>query len=201
MQAVSTDVSDQSVANGSMFDSAGASDSVPEEPPSNFPMSHNRRTPAQPVAPRPQAPTLQDPHQVINHFPAKITRGRGVPMELDSGDEDTFECAALKFPPRTGNDAVAVNKVCYLTHPDTGDKVIAEGKTGGSWKAKAQKLGHLCNQGQQMVQVHRIIIQNVRLLHVEERQPFLTVDEAVVKPTGSNVFVKWDSKHIHKKTT
>ena len=107
---------------------------------------------------------------------------------------------ALRFPPRPGSDAIAVNKVCYISHPGMGDDAVAEGRTGGSWKAKASKLGHLCGPGEQMIQVHKVLVPNVQLLYPEERQAFKFLEDAVVKPTGSNVFIKWDAKHIHKKT-
>ena len=51
-----------------------------------------------------------------------------------------------------------------------------------------------------MIQVHKVLIPHLRLLHAKDRQPFESLDDAVVKSTGSNVFVKWDSRYIHKKT-
>ena len=200
MQAVSTDISDQSVANGSMVESATASESIAQEPRSNSKGFLSPRAVVNMSTQRPPPPVLHDPHHVSVDIPTKTSRGRGLPTKLESVDDDTFDNPALKFPPRSSSEAIAVNKLCYLSHPDSGDRVVAEGKTGGSWKAKAQKFGHLCDPGEQMVQIHRVIVPNTRLLHVEVRQPFQTVDDAVVKPTGSNVFVKWDTRFLHKKT-
>ena len=102
----------------------------------------------------------------------------------------------LLMMPRLSEDPVACNKPVYILHPDHPDKVVAEGKSGGSWKARTQKLGHLCAKGEQMVQVHVINIQKCRLLHVEERQAFKVLDDAVVKKTGSTVFVKWSARYL-----
>ncbi|KAG0625678.1 hypothetical protein M758_2G072900 [Ceratodon purpureus] len=102
----------------------------------------------------------------------------------------------LMIMPRITDDPVACNKPCYILHPDLPDVVVADGKTGGSWKAKTLKFGHLCNKGEQMVQVHQIRVPKCRLLHVEEKQAFSTLDDALVKSRGSNVFIKWSSKHL-----
>ena len=102
----------------------------------------------------------------------------------------------LMMLPRISEEPIACNKPCYILHPDFPDTVVAEGKSGGSWKAKTQKLGHLCSKTEQMVQVHVIKLQNCRLLNVEERQPFKTLDDAVVKRSGSNVFVKWSTRYL-----
>ena len=107
---------------------------------------------------------------------------------------------ALKFPPKSGCEAIAVNKPCFLTHPDMGDEAVAEGRTGGSWRAKAQKFGKLCEQGEQMVQIYKVLLPKIRLLHVEDRHQFVYLEDAIVKSTGSNVFVKWDCKYLHKKS-
>ncbi|KAG0574943.1 hypothetical protein KC19_VG304400 [Ceratodon purpureus] len=102
----------------------------------------------------------------------------------------------LMMMPRLSEDPVACNKPCYILHPDFPDVVVAEGKTGGSWKAKTQKLGHLCSKGEQMVQIHHIRKPDYRLLHIEERQPFTILDHVVVKRSGSNVFIKWHTRYL-----
>ncbi|KAG0588034.1 hypothetical protein KC19_2G210300 [Ceratodon purpureus] len=199
MEAVSTDISDQSVANGSVNESAYGADVPSADPASSFRVPCSARKQGEPTSHGPPPPPLQDPHNAVASLPSLPGRGRGLPSEFDSVEDDSSHNIALKFPPRAGNDAIAVNKLCYITHPDSGDTVIAEGKTGGSWKARAQKLGNLCGSGEQMVQVHRILIPNMPLLHVEDRQSFLTVDDAVVKASGSNIFVKWNARYLHKR--
>ena len=107
-----------------------------------------------------------------------------------------FEIGML---PRITSGALAANKPCFILHPDHGDTVVAEGKTGGSWKSPSQKLGALCLEGQQMVQVHKIIKTGLPLIFSEQRHPFTTLDQALVKPSGSGVYVKWYSRLLHKK--
>ena len=199
MHAVSTDVSDHSIANGSVNDSAGL-------PSTSGPGSHATCTLTRNTDPdtrmsedRRPPPTLQDPHMCIQEPPAMATRGRTTPLDGGAQGIEVQEHSDLKFPPRASNDAIAVNKLCYLSHPDYGDDVVAEGRTGGSWKAKAQKFGRLCSVGEQMVQIHKVFVPHLRLLHLEERQAFVTIGDAVVKATGSNVYVKWNAKYLHKR--
>ncbi|KAG0572478.1 hypothetical protein KC19_VG098400 [Ceratodon purpureus] len=127
------------------------------------------------------------------------TRRGNSAIDPYSTSQDPPFNAALKFPPRTSGDAIVVNKLCYISHPNAGNHAIAEGKTGESWKAKPQKFGNLCGPGEQMVQVHRVFIPNQRLLYIEDRQPFQTADDCVVKATGSNIYIKWDTRYLHKK--
>ncbi|KAG0596126.1 hypothetical protein M758_UG226500 [Ceratodon purpureus] len=201
LQAVSTDISDHSVANGSVNESAYGADVHGGDPTSNARVPCNGREEIPSNSHGPPPPFLQDPHNVVASLTSLPARGRGLPSEFECAEEEHPENLALKFPFRAGNDAIAVNKLCFVTHPDSGDNVIAEGRTGGSWKARAQKLGNLCGPGEQMVQIHRILIPNMRLVHLKDRQRFLTVDDAVVKPSGSNVFIKWNTRYLHKKST
>lgn len=101
-----------------------------------------------------------------------------------------FELALL---PRLTRDAIAANSFCYILHPDRGDTIVAEGRTGGSWKSPNHKFGSLCAEGEQMVQIHKIIIP------IDDRQPFTLLDHALVKPLGSSVYIKWHSRLIHRK--
>ena len=119
-----------------------------------------------------------------------------VPQERRTArNEERLRCGNLMLP-RLSDDPIACNKPCFILHPDFPDAVVAEGKSGGSWKAKTQKLGHLCNKGEQMVQVHKVSQTGCRLLHVEERQSFRILDDAVVKKTGSAIYVKWDTRYL-----
>ena len=98
--------------------------------------------------------------------------------------------------PRISSEPIACNKACYILHPDFPDTVVAEGRSGGSWKARTQKLGHLCDKGEQMVQVHQINKEGCKILFPEERQPFRILDEALVKKTGSAIYVKWNTRYL-----
>ena len=105
----------------------------------------------------------------------------------------------IGFLPRITSDAIAANHLCYIGHPDHGNSVVAEGRTGGSWKSPKQKFGSLCTEGEQMVQIHKIIIPGVQLIFNEDRHPFKTLEEALVKPSGSSVYVKWQTRLLWKK--
>ncbi|KAG0595081.1 hypothetical protein M758_UG137600 [Ceratodon purpureus] len=89
--------------------------------------------------------------------------------------------------------------MCFILHLDKGDTVVAEGRTSGSWKCKSQKLGHLCKDGEKMVQIHKVIVPNLPLIFIEERQPFTLMDHALVKPCRSSVYVKWHSRLLISK--
>ena len=112
-------------------------------------------------------------------------------------DTERTKCA-----PKEKAEAIACSRACWILHPDAGDEIVAEGRAGGSWKCPTQKFGHLCSFGDQMVQVHRLILGNHRLLHSEERNPgFATLKDAIVKPKFSNVYIKWDSRFLIAKPT
>ncbi|KAG0575256.1 hypothetical protein KC19_VG330800 [Ceratodon purpureus] len=125
-------------------------------------------------------------------------------MATVAGTENTTprqprEKFAIGLLPHICSGAVAVNNPCFILHPDKKDTVVAEGRAGGSWKAPSTKFGHLCTEGQQMVQIHKIIVPNLPLPFIEERQPFTILEHAFVKPSGSNVYVKWSSRLLVKK--
>ena len=109
-----------------------------------------------------------------------------------------------KFPlvllPRLADNAIAANSLCFILHPEQPHRIVAEGRSGGSWKSPKQKFGSLCKDGEQMVQVHKILIADVPLMFIEDRQPFTLLDHALVKASGSSVYVKWMSKLLVKKT-
>lgn len=200
MVAVSADVSDQSIANGSLNESVGLSDSGAPSNDYALRASDSGAGNFEGNANRGPAPVLQDPHSGSASFQTMATRGRTSNTGADTNTVEAATSKALKFPPKSGCEAIAVNKPCFLTHPDMGDEAVAEGRTGGSWRAKAQKFGKLCEQGEQMVQIYKVLLPKIRLLHVEDRHQFVYLEDAIVKSTGSNVFVKWDCKYLHKKS-
>ena len=105
----------------------------------------------------------------------------------------------LTLQPRDSNDSVAANTLCFILHPGHGNNIVAEGRTGGSWKSPSGKFGLLCQEGEQMVQIHKILIPGLRLIFIEERQPFTILDHALVKPSGSSVYVKWLTRLLWKR--
>ena len=100
----------------------------------------------------------------------------------------------LTLQPRFTSHALAANSLCYILHPDHGNTVIGEGQTGGSWKCRSGKFGNLCSEGEQMLQIHKVIKTGLPLIFHEQRQPFTTMDQAIVKPSGSSIYVKWQTR-------
>ena len=126
---------------------------------------------------------------------------RGMTLEEQNqvpprGPRPRFEIGLL---PRICDGALVANCLCYVLHPDKGDTIVAEGRTGGSWKSPKQKFGNLCCDGEQMVQLHKIMSPNLPLIFIEDRQPFTLMEHALVKPSGSSVYVKWHSRLLVKK--
>ncbi|KAG0573148.1 hypothetical protein KC19_VG152500 [Ceratodon purpureus] len=198
--AVSADVSNQSIANGSVNDSVGVPLSAAEESPTVVPTSDSGVKHMNNAIARGPPPVLLDPHCKNVTFETLASRERSTTVSMESLPVAPSPSRTLKFPPRIGSDVIAVNKPSYICHLDMGNDAVVEGRTGGSWKAKSQKLGTLCQQGEQMVQIHKVLVPHVPLLHLESRQPFQCLEEAIAKSTGSNVFIKWDCKYIHKKS-
>ena len=146
----------------------------------------------------PSARTGQQSSDIISTVDGVSTRAMSSdPIPVRRPPRMRFEVILL---PQITSDAIAVNTLVYILHPQCGSTVVAEGKAGGSWKSRKSKFGSLCSNGQQMVQVHKIIVPNLRLMYVEDRQPMTTMDQALVKSSGSSVYVKWDTKLLHKKT-
>ncbi|KAG0574626.1 hypothetical protein KC19_VG277600 [Ceratodon purpureus] len=118
------------------------------------------------------------------------------PKPRERGPREKFDLTLL---PRIQSTALAANTLCFILHPDSGNAIVAEGWTGGSWKSPKQKFGHLCAAGEQMVQVHKILRPGLPLPFLEERQLFSVLEHALVKPSGSSVYVKWLSNLLVKK--
>ncbi|KAG0573626.1 hypothetical protein KC19_VG194700 [Ceratodon purpureus] len=112
------------------------------------------------------------------------------------GPRQRFEYRLL---PRVTSGPIAANKQVYILHPDFADIIVAEGRSGGSWKSQSAKFGKMCEEGQQIVQIHKIIKPNVPLIFIEERQPFMVLEHALVKPHGSSVYMKWLSNLLQAK--
>ena len=128
------------------------------------------------------------------------TRGRATSLEKVPQSQGPNPRTDLILHPRSTRDAIAANLLCFILHLDYGSTITAEGRAGGSWKSPSAKLGSLCSEGQQMVQIHKLNKPNIRLPFIEERQPFTLLDHALVKPTGSSVYVKWPTNLLWKKT-
>ncbi|KAG0597110.1 hypothetical protein M758_UG311700 [Ceratodon purpureus] len=155
MIAVSADVSDQSIANGSVNDSIDIPDNAAPERRMERTAVESCGGKYRAESDRGPPPRLQDPHGTSIPVVTMETRGKTTSAGTESADVPAPTSFALRFPSKAGCHATAVNKLVYLTHSDMGDQAVAEGRSGGSWKAKAQKLGNLCDRGEQMVQVHK----------------------------------------------
>ena len=95
----------------------------------------------------------------------------------------------LGMLPRIMSTPLAAKCFCYVLHPDKRDTIVAEGRTGGSWKSHSAKFGSLCSEGEQMVQIHKILVPNLPLIFVEDRQPFTLLEHALMKPSRSSVYI------------
>ena len=50
-----------------------------------------------------------------------------------------------------------------------------------------------------MVQIHQILVPGLPVIFTKERHALAMLDEALVKPSGSSVYVKWQSCLLWKK--
>lgn len=104
-----------------------------------------------------------------------------------------------EWMPRNSEDPIACNKLCLVLHPQHVGVVVAEGVTGGSWRSKTMKFGALCAKGEQMVQIHRVLVTNVPVMHCGDRFGFSSIDEAVVSPSCKKTYIRWASNYLLKK--
>ena len=79
----------------------------------------------------------------INSIAEDRVTTRGMMTETETatapcGPRPRFEVGLL---PRLLDNAIAANAQCFILHPDYGDLIVAEGRTGGSWKSPKQKFG------------------------------------------------------------
>ena len=159
--------------------------------------AHHRRQPARSNA----AHSLDYPSDGEGglNLPDGVTT-RGMTVQADT---PTARPPRMRFEvgllPRFPGTAIAVNSLVFILHPDHGDTIVAEGKAGGSWKSPGSKFGKLCLEGQQMVQVHKVLKTGLPLIFSEERHPLKMLDEAAVKSSGSTIYVKWYSRLLIKK--
>jgi hypothetical protein len=95
---------------------------------------------------------------------------------------------------------IAYSTTVQILHPGH-EGEVARGKVGASWKNTKGLLGPLCEPGQQMVQVHRIVIPGVPLMFIEDRHHAMTLDGAVTPPGHKPLYIKWDTRYMRKLTT
>ncbi|KAG0573848.1 hypothetical protein KC19_VG214800 [Ceratodon purpureus] len=192
--AVSTDVS-ASIATNSNKQSSNP-------PPDHTPRSsmYVNVSPGSPRAPTHARPQPLSKVENISHE-GVTTRGMIPSSELIQTVRTPRTILDMILHPRISVGVIAANAPCYILRPNYGDTVVAEDRTGGSWKSPSAKFVSLCNEEHLMVQVHRVIIPYLPLLCVEERQPFKTLDEALVKPFGSSIYMKCDSRLMWKKSS
>ena len=100
------------------------------------------------------------------------TRGMATTSEPPNDGRGLRLKLPLTLQPRDSSDPVAAHSLCFILHPDYGNTVVAEGRTDGSWKSPSGRFGSLCHEGEQMVQIHKILIPDLPLIFIEDRQPF-----------------------------
>lgn len=97
--------------------------------------------------------------------------------------------------PRRSNEPVPANKFVWLLHPCYENSVVAQGKSGVSWKSKSKLAANL-TIGEQLVQVHRVFMKNVPALCHVTGDPFKIVEDALPTPNGRNKYLIWDTRFL-----
>lgn len=69
-------------------------------------------------------------------------------------------------------------------------RVLHRNHAGGSWRSKTMKFGGLCAKGEQMVQIHEIVVQNVPVMYANDRFHFVIIEEAIVSPRCNETYIK-----------
>ena len=146
-------------------------------------------------------PRTQDVQECGTTHDGVATRRMTTQVELPPVREPRLRLGLIMLP-RLTSKPLAGNCLCFILHPDHHDIVVAEGRTGGSWKSPSGKFGKFCSEGEQIVQSHKIYKTELCLIFTEDRHKFTTIDQALVKPVGSKVYVKWLTQLLHpnKKT-
>lgn len=98
--------------------------------------------------------------------------------------------------PRCSDAPVAANKTVWIIHPLHPQVVAAAGKTGVSWKSKANKLGPLCQEGTQWVFIHRVFIGDVAVMYPDPDVGVMKLSDSQYPSTGKQKPIKWDSKYL-----
>lgn len=96
--------------------------------------------------------------------------------------------------PRLTTDPLAANKPIWILHPQYGERAVAQGKSGISWKSKT-KMGTMCATGEQWIFVHRILIVDVPVLHGSASDGPQTLECALPPTTGKHHCIKWSSRY------
>ena len=103
-------------------------------------------------------------------------------------------------------DYVRVGARCWVLHPGSGIKPVAEGIAGGApSRHKAGDgsgltfLEELCEDGQQMVTVTKIYKKNTELMYIEDDTISKYLDDYVTPPAHPDTIVRWKSRYLAEK--
>lgn len=80
-------------------------------------------------------------------------------------------------------------------HPLHGNVCVAQGKSGTGWKSKS-KLGGLCKEGEQWLQVFQVFVSNVQQMHPISGDGLVPLIDALPPASGKHKFIKWDCKYL-----
>jgi hypothetical protein len=105
----------------------------------------------------------------------------------------------LTLVPRTNAAVIPYSSQVFLLHPSFPGVLVAEGRVGASWKNTKGLLGPLCEPGQQMVALNKVVITGVPLMFLETRHHAKTLDGALTPSGQKPMYIKWDIRYMHKK--
>jgi hypothetical protein len=98
-------------------------------------------------------------------------------------------------------EIVRVGAKCWVLHPRSGVKPVAEGIAGNSPALKIAESGLTCSalmelreDGKQMVKITKMLIKNTHLMYPEEDALGKYLDDYVTPPAPHDTYVMW---HLH----
>lgn len=97
--------------------------------------------------------------------------------------------------PRLTLNPLPASKTVWVLHPNHENIVVAQGKSGVGWKSKS-KLGALCKQGEQWVQIHRVFVEDTVHMCEDEAGEWKLLGNALPPSSGKHKMVKWESRYL-----
>jgi hypothetical protein len=110
-------------------------------------------------------------------------------------EHPTTRCSLVPIP--NLSIPIIYSSLVHILHPSHYGEV-AQGKVGASWKNTKTKFGPLCEPGQQMVQVLKIVVIGVPLMFLESQHHAMTLDGALSVPKQKPLWIKWETRYMVK---
>lgn len=92
-------------------------------------------------------------------------------------------------------DPLCQNRQCWVLHFEHPGVVVAQGKSGRSWRTRNKTNNGVqeCDEGEQLVQVTRVFLSGVPIMNVNDMNDITVLDDALSTPTA---FLKWSNAHL-----